>query len=539
MSDDIPSCGTRLVEILSAYGVDTVFGMPGVHTLEAYRGLPGSAIRHIGVRHEQGAGFMADGYARVSGKPGVCLLISGPGVTNAATPLGQAYSDSQPMLLLSSVAAVRDLGMHRGRLHEIRDQARVTEPLTAFSQVALSVEQVHELVDRAFALFRSARPRPVHISLPLDVIATPDPRPGRARPTPRPPLPDPDAIAEAASLLAGASRPMIVAGGGTVNAAEALTRLAEKLGAPVIPTIAAKGVIPDGHPLALETTLDRPATQAFLASADVVLAIGTELAEPDVWLDEPFPFSGALIRIDIDPAVTVQDYDVALAIVGDARAALEDLVDALDEFEPASTLADGSEVISVRVAEREALTPLERKHVVVLEALRAALPDDGMVFGDMTQIVYTAYAFFPVSRPRSFFFPTGYGTLGFALPAAIGGQLAAPDRPTVVLVGDGGLLFTVQELATAVEQKLPLAIVLWNNDSLAQIRDGMRRRNIPEIGVNQLNPDYGTLAKAFGCRLARPDSLAEFADALKAAFAADGPTLIELNEDAPFLAAND
>lgn len=539
MSDDIPSCGTRLVEILSAYGVDTVFGMPGVHTLEAYRGLPGSAIRHIGVRHEQGAGFMADGYARVSGKPGVCLLISGPGVTNAATPLGQAYSDSQPVLLLSSVAAVRDLGMHRGRLHEIRDQARVTEPLTAFSQVALGVEQVHELVDRAFALFRSARPRPVHISLPLDVIATPDPRPGRARPAPRPPLPDPEAIAEAASLLAGASRPMIVAGGGTVNAAEALTRLAEKLGAPVIPTIAAKGVIPDGHPLALEATLDRPATQTFLASADVVLAIGTELAEPDVWLDEPFPFSGALIRIDIDPAVTVQDYDVALAIVGDARAALEDLVDALDEFEPASTLGDGSEVISVRVAEREALTPLERKHVVVLEALREALPDDGMVFGDMTQIVYTAYAFFPVPRPRSFFFPTGYGTLGFALPAAIGGQLAAPDRPTVVLVGDGGLLFTVQELATAVEQKLPLAIVLWNNNSLAQIRDGMRRRNIPEIGVNQLNPDYGALAEAFGCRLARPDSLAAFAEALKAAFAADGPTLIELEEDAPFLAFND
>lgn len=534
---DTPSCGTRLVEILEAYGVDTVFGMPGVHTLEAYRGLPGSSIRHIGVRHEQGAGFMADGYARVSGKPGVCLLISGPGVTNAATPLGQAYSDSQPVLLLSSVASVRDLGMHRGRLHEIRDQARVTEPLTAFSQVAYTVEHVHELTDRAFGLFRAGRPRPVHISLPLDVLATPDPRPGRARPAPRLPQPDTDSLIEAARLLAEAERPMIVAGGGTVNAAPALRRLAEMLGAPVAPTIAAKGVLPDSHPLALEATLDRPATQAFLATADVVLAIGTELAEPDIWMDTPFPFTGQIIRIDIDPEMTVQDYDNALAIVGDAGAALDGIADVIEELglEPASTLADGSDVVRVRAAEREALTPLEEKHIRVLEALRRGLPDDGMVFGDMTQIVYTAYAFFPTELPRRFFFPAGYGTLGFALPAAIGGQLAAPDRPTVVLAGDGGLLFTVQELATAVEQKLPMAIIVWNNSSLAQIRDGMRRRNIPEIGVNQLNPDYGMLAQAFGCRLSRPDSLTAFEQALTAAFAADGPTVIELNEDAPFL----
>ena len=168
------SCGTQLMHLLRAHGVDTIFGMPGVHTLEAYRGIEAAGIRHIGVRHEQGAGFMADGYARVSGKPGICLLITGPGVTNAATPIGQAYSDSQPMLVISSIAATGDLGMGRGRLHEIRDQARVTEPLTAFSAVAMNVEQVHELTARAFALFASARPRPVHISIPLDVLTMPD-----------------------------------------------------------------------------------------------------------------------------------------------------------------------------------------------------------------------------------------------------------------------------------------------------------------------------------------------------------------------------
>ena len=165
--------GEAVVHLLKAYGVDTVFGMPGVHTLDFYRALPETGIRHVGVRHEQGAGFMADGYARVSGRPGVCLLISGPGITNAATPIGQAYSDSQPMLILSSVGRTDDLGMGRGRLHEIRDQRAVTAPITEFSDVAMTPRQAGELVHRAFAHFASARPRPCHISIALDVLAAP------------------------------------------------------------------------------------------------------------------------------------------------------------------------------------------------------------------------------------------------------------------------------------------------------------------------------------------------------------------------------
>jgi 5-guanidino-2-oxopentanoate decarboxylase len=184
------SCGSRLMQILKAYGVDTVFGMPGVHTLEAYRGMDAAGIRHIGVRHEQGAGFMADGYARMSGKPGVCVLISGPGVTNAATPIGQAYSDSVPMLVITSVAANKDLGMGRGTLHEITDQSAVTRPLTAFSETATSPEQVREYIARAFALFESGRPRPVHLSIPLDVFKAPDDRLASRRTTARRRAPD-------------------------------------------------------------------------------------------------------------------------------------------------------------------------------------------------------------------------------------------------------------------------------------------------------------------------------------------------------------
>ncbi|WP_342240885.1 5-guanidino-2-oxopentanoate decarboxylase [Inquilinus sp. OTU3971] len=531
----VPSCGTQLMHLLHAYGVDTVFGMPGVHTLEAYRGIEAAGIRHVGIRHEQGAGFMADGYARISGRPGVCLLISGPGVTNAATPIGQAYSDSQPMLVLSSVAATEDLGMGRGRLHEITDQARVTEPLTAFSAVAHSPAQLRELVARAFAIFASQRPRPVHISIPLDVLKMPDPEAPRRRQVPALPQPDPAAVEAAAGLLRGARRPLIIAGGGGIGAAAEIVALAEAIGAAVVPTIAAKGVIPDSHPLALEATLERPQTQAFVETADVVLAIGTELAEPDLWREGPLALGGRLIRIDLDPAALTREYDVDVPILGDARATVAAIRAALGPTEPGRGFHGTGEIAAQRARERATLTPLERKHVAVLEALRRALPPEGVVFADMTQIVYTGYCYYPCPAPKRWIFPAGYGTLGFALPAAIGGQIAAPGQPTVALVGDGGFLFTLQELGTAVEQKLPLAVVLWNNDSLAQIRDGMTARGIPTIGVNQRNPDYLKLAEAFGCRTARPEGLAAFERSLSEAFATDGPTVIELREDAPFL----
>ncbi len=528
MTTETLSCGSRLMEILKAYGVDTLFGMPGVHTLEAYRHMDAAGIRHVGVRHEQGAGFMADGYARVSGKPGVCLLISGPGVTNAATPIGQAYSDSIPMLVISSVAATKDLGMGRGRLHEITDQAMVTRPLTAFSEIATNAAQVREYVARAFALFETGRPRPVHISIPLDVLKELDPAPAKRREVRSRLACDLAQAKAAAQLLAGARRPVIIAGGGAVRAASSVRKVAELIGAAVVPTIAAKGILPDDHHLALEVTIDRPATQALVKSADVVLCVGTELAEPDIWRDTPLELDGKLIRIDIDPAALARDYLVDVAIHADAGLALDAIAAAIASGSRGFT--GSNDIAKVRAEERAALTPLERKHVAVLEALKAGIPEDCLVFTDMTQLAYTGYAFFRSDRPGQWFFPAGYGTLGFALPAAIGGQIAAPRRPVVAIMGDGGFQFTLQELGTAVENKLPIAIILWNNDSLAQIRDGMISRNIPTIGVNQHNPDFLKLAEAYGCRTAKPDGLKAFSATLAAAFSGDRPTVIMMNE---------
>lgn len=527
------TCGQAVISLLEAYGVDTVFGIPGVHTLEFYRGLAGSPVRHVTARHEQGAGFMADGYARASGRPGVCVLITGPGVTNAATAMGQAYSDSIPLLVLSSDNATSDLGMGRGRIHEITSQQAVTAPLTAFSRTALAASQVPNLVAEAFSSFRSGRPRPVHIALPLDVLAAPAAFEIRRVAATAPPVPTAESVAAAADLMAAARRPVIVAGGGVVDHGAALAALAEALGAAVITTTAAKGVVPDDHPLCLGAPLMRRAGQEFLAGADLVVAIGTELSETDSWV-ERLDIPGKLIRIDIDAQALHRDYPPAVAVHGDAGLALEAFRSAL----AGRTLAGGFEagaLEKVRGRLKKPARPLEREHAVVLEALRAGLPEDGIVSTDMTQIAYTGNYYFPCRHPRTWFHPVGFCTLGYALPAAIGAKLARPERATVALVGDGGLLFTVQELATAVELGLPLAVVLWNNDGFGQIRDDMAERGIPEIGVSLRNPDYLALARSFGCEATRPDGLDEFRAALTAAFEADRPTLIEIRQDAPFL----
>jgi 5-guanidino-2-oxopentanoate decarboxylase len=523
------NCGQSAIAFLEASGVDTVFGIPGVHTLDFYKGLAQSRIRHIGVRHEQGAGFMADGYARASGKPGVCVLITGPGVVNAGTAIGQAFSDSVPMLVLSSVNAREDLGKGRGRLHEIADQQALMAPLTAFSRTIMRPEELASAMADAYGVFEGARPRPVHIEIPLDVLAGPGIAAADSRGKRKRPAPDPAALAAAAKLIDSARRLVVIAGGGTLDAGPALRRFIERSGALLIPTTAAKGNVRDDHPQSLGSTLPLPATREVLAEADVVLAVGTELGETDHWT-ERLPINGKLIRVDLDPRTLVRDYPPDIAILADAGAVLSELGERV-----AARPADTAQVAAARAAHAAGWRPLARRHIKVLDALRAALPDDGIVVSDMTQIAYTAATQFVCRAPRSWFHPQGFGTLGYALPAAIGAKLAAPERAVVAVAGDAGFLFTMQELATAVELELALPILLWNNDALGQIAGDMKGRGIPEIAVKPRNPDFQTLARAFHCRSCRPESLAELTAALSDSFRAGGPTLIEVHETASFL----
>jgi 5-guanidino-2-oxopentanoate decarboxylase len=522
--------GHAIISLLETYGVDTVFGIPGVHTLEFYRGIADRRMRHVGVRHEQGAGFIADGYARASGKPGVCCLITGPGLMNAATPIGQAYSDSVPVLVLCSVNAKPDLGKGRGRLHEISDQRAAIAPLTAFTRTVMDAKEFEQAVSDAFAVFEAKRPRPVVLEFPLDVLSAPADvgHPKRVQ-APRPQAKPAD-LEAAARLIDGAQRPLLLVGGGTVDCAPAVRAFLERSGALGVTTTAGKGVIPASHPQCLPCALLAEPVQQVLKAADVVIAVGTELAETDSWVDR-LEIPGQIIRIDLDPFTITRDYAPAIAIEADAGPTLE----ALAKLIAPGRKPDTARVAATRQAVRDGMRPLERKHAKVLDALRAALPRDGIMVSDMTQIAYTANHYFSFEEPRCNFHPCGFGTLGYAMPAAIGAKIACPDRAVVAVCGDGGFLFTVQELGTAAELGLPLPILLWNNDAFGQIAQNMRDVGIPEIAVKNKNPDFQTLAQAYGVGFVRPGSLKGIEDALSEAFRAKGPTLIEVREDSAFL----
>lgn len=522
--------GHAAIALLETYGVDTVFGIPGVHTLELYRGLADRKMRHIGVRHEQGAGFMADGYARASGRAGVCCLITGPGLMNAATPIGQAYSDSVPVLVLASVNDSDDLGKGRGRLHEITDQHAAIQPLTGLTRTIRNAAELPEAMADVFRLFETGRPRPAVLNLTLDMLRAPAGLSDAQRMRAKRPLHLEADLVAATKLIDAAERQMVIFGGGCVDCAAEARAFVAKAGAIAVTTTAGKGVIADSDPATLSSSLQSTATQKALADADLVIAIGTELAETDHWSNRLI-FHGRLIRIDLDAPTIARDYPAAVGIQADAGPTLA----ALTERIRPGRRPDGTRIAQIRAANATDISPLEKKHIAVLDAVRAALPEDGQVFTDMTQIAYTANFYFPCQRPRRWFHPLGFGTLGYAVPAAIGGKVACPDRPTIAIAGDGGFLFTMQELGTAVELGLPLPILVWNNDAFGQIAYGMNTRDIPELGVRQRNPDYLALARAFGAEAVRPDSLPALETAIGAAFTAKGPTLIEVREDAPFL----
>jgi 5-guanidino-2-oxopentanoate decarboxylase len=511
------STGEALVGLLEAYGVDTIFGIPGVHNVEMYRALPRSGIRHVLVRHEQGAGFMADGYARATGKPGVCFTITGPGLLNILTPLGQAWSDSSNVLVISSALDITDAAQGRGRLHEMIDQRAAAASVTGLHMRAYTPKDVRDAIARAFANFASQRPRPAYLEIPLDLLKEPAGDGWVARGLPEVAPPPPAAIARAIARLETAKAPVIVLGGGALHAGQAALALAEKLKAPIVTTTAGKGAVPEDHPLCLGYRMGRPQCWALLEKSDAILCAGSELSETDFWNDDVV-IDHDLIRIDIDPDAIARPHHAEIAILGDARAALDAIAAGITPRKgpPPAQLPDG---------EPDALRRMLTK---VLETIRKALPRETVVCSDMTQIAYAANEVFPVYTPRSWLHPVGFGTLGFALPAGIGAKFGVGATPVAVMIGDYGLQYTLNELGTAVEHGLPMLILLWNNDALGQIRDDMVNKGIQPNAVTLRNPDFQALARAYGCRAAKPESLPALAAAIAAALAADGPTLIEM-----------
>ncbi|KOV61909.1 5-guanidino-2-oxopentanoate decarboxylase [Streptomyces sp. MMG1121] len=523
--------GEALVRALHAHGVTRVFGIPGTHNLEVYRHLPAYGIAPVTPCHEQGAGYAADGYARVTGRPGVVLTTTGPALLNAAAAVGEAYADSVPLLVVSPGMPLGHPRLSTGALHEMRSQTEALRGVAAFSHRVSSVAEIDAAVARAFTLFRSRRPRPAHVEVPLDLLtAARTLGPVRRAPSVPKPAPDPQAVREAAATLSGARRPALVLGGGAVGARPWCRALAERLGAPVVTTAAGKGTVAETHPLSLGVSLHSPALQKWLATRDVVLAVGTELSGSDFWTDPP-PLDGRLVRVDLDPHQMYAGPAVDVPVVADAGLALEALLAALPEGRHAR-VAD--EVAALRAARDAESAVRDARWIPYLRAVREVLAADAVITSDSAQCCYYgALPHLSVGPEGRYLHPAGFGTLGYALPAALGVKVAEPHRQVLALSGDGGLQFTVQELATAVQLRLPLPIVVFDNGGYGEIRDEMRARGDVPAAVDLTPVDLPALARAYGGHGTRACDPAALARALAEALERPGPTLITVPEETP------
>ncbi len=525
------SVGEYLVACLEAYGVEIVFGIPGVHTVELYRGIRGSGIRHVTPRHEQGAGFMADGYARVTGKPGVCWIITGPGLTNIATAVSQARQDSIPMLVITSANRTAELGRRIGALHELADQRQVAKSLFVESHRLLDIAGLPSALAQAFAVFDSARPGPVHIELPLDLLsrstsglAVAQPRAGRHAV-----VPSADELDRAAALLNGAQRPVVLAGGGACFAGEELRSLAEALDAPVVMTTNGRGLLPAGHPLAVPASPSLAAVREEVASADVVLAVGTEFGQTDydMYSDGGFEIAGSLVRIDIDPQQLCRNAVSELPLLGHAAATLQALLPRIEARSGDGASRAGATLKGACAGLSDAMS----RQVEILEVIRDTLPGVRIV-GDSTQAVYAGNLCFAAARAGGWFnSATGFGTLGYGLPAAIGAKLGDRQAPVVCLIGDGGIQFTLGELGSALDAGVPVIVLVWNNQGYGEIKSYMIEQGIEPEGVDLATPDFVGLAQAYGMEAERIGGHVSLEEALLRASTRSRPTLIEFDED--------
>ena len=521
--------GEWIVEALRAEGVRHVFGLPGVHNLAIYDALIRQRdIAHILSRHEQGSGFMADGYARSSGRPGVVVVTTGPGATNVLTPLVESFAGSQPILVLMSDIPAALIGKGLGALHEVPNQIDCFKPLCRWAETLYDARELPAAIERAFRLFRTARPGPVALSLPTDLlVARTEGRHESLRGGP--PECDARLIDEAAGLLRGAKRPLIVAGGGVISAGASteLAALARRLGAPVITSVMGRGAIPETDPLWLGVLPNYRSTQAALESADVVLAVGCRFAHRStkgLLLKLDFKPSLTLIHLDIDASVIGLMHRARVGIVGDAGHGLRGLLAALSKGAP-STEWDAAWIRS----QREIRWPRYTETVDrLITMLRGALEPGAVVVNDQAGLNYWMEWHFPVLEPRTFLYPIGSATLGYGVPAAIGAKVAQPDRQVLAVLGDGGFMFSVNELATAVKYGLGIVFLVLNDQRYGAIKY-LQEGLFGKYGeVDLVNPDFPAMARAFGAEGHRVDSLDDLPKALDGALAHAGPTLLEV-----------
>ncbi len=513
-----------ILRLLEEAGVSHVFGVPGVHNLELYRALAGSRLVHVLPRHEQAAGFMADGFHRASGRLAACLVITGPGATNIATALATARADSVPVLLLATALTRRQQGFDAGHLHELPGQSQLLAQLGEPALMPLAPDAVLPALWRALAACRTGRLRPAAVEIPRDLLAEPAP-PFTPPALPGPAAPGEAEVAQLAALVESAEAPVAVFGGGAVHAAEHARAFIARTGIPALTTVAGKGIVAESSPLSLGATLALEPVRAWLSARDLVLVVGSELGETDLWRDA-LPLRGRIVRVDVDPArLGDPRHPCALAIQADAARLLEALCARI-----AAKPRPAGEVVELRrrVLEAVACEPWHRQAIAVLQR---SLASRALLFTDMTRLAYAMNVLYAVEAPRRYFHPSGFGPLGWALPAALGGALACPGTPVVAVVGDYGLQYALAELGTLVELALPVAVVVVDDGGLGQIRESMRGKGMTPVATALQNPDFRALAASFGLPAAEPASLEEFGDRLASWLERPGPVLLWLREE--------
>jgi acetolactate synthase-1/2/3 large subunit len=522
------TAGMRVVEALERLGVEVVFGLPGVHNLAIWKALSESAIRLVGVRHEQAAVYAADGYARATGRLGVAVVTTGPGAANTLGATGEAMASGSPVLVIATdiPASIRRAGTYRGSLHETRDQTAMFAPVTKAAELVSGAAEVGDAVIAGAYGALTAPTGPVYLGVPTDLLRQPAPElPATLPPAPAPPAFDGEGLEEAVRLIAEARRPLIWAGGGALRAGagSAVGALAERVGAPVLTTYMSRGLLAPDHPWLVAGPAHAPEVGVLWDEADVVIGIGTDFdgVMTQNWL---MPQPPKLICINVDPADAVKNYAADVVLVGDAREVAERLVAAVRaRGQTGSALA---RLDAVRSAVAAAVVADDPGAAAFLDILDRALPPEAVVVADMCIPGYWLAGYRRVPRARGLAYPMGWGTLGFAFPASIGAALGGPG-PAVCVCGDGGFLFACGELATVAEAQVPLTVVLVDDGGYGMLRFDQELAGDAPFGVDLVGPDFEALARSFGIRASTVEGVGPaLEDALSRAVAAESPSLI-------------
>ena len=514
-----------VVDGMLAHGIDTIYALPGVQNDHLFAALfkASDRMRTVHTRHEQGAAYMALGAALATGKPSAYAVVPGPGLLNSSAALLTAYSMNAPALALIGEIPDADIGRHLGHLHEIRDQAGIIKRLVDHSALIRKPEQAPRRVAEAVRAMASGRPGPASLQCAIDVWG----KSGKV--TPQPPLPvrhpkvDETAIRKAAKLLGAAKNPMIVCGGGAQGASEEVTALAAMLQAPVLAYRRGRGVLDGRDPFSVTLPLGRE----LWGETDVVLGIGSRmLIQFRQWgMDKNIK----IVRVDADPDEPGRLHKPAAALIGDAKPVLRRLLDALPAHN-ARRASRKAEMEQRQAGWRKRFEDAIGPQVAFLDAIRAELPENGILVDEVTQMGFAARLAFPVIKPRTFLSPGYQDNLGWGFATALGAQDARRDVPVVSITGDGGFMFTANEMATAVRHRIPLTTIVFNDGAFGNVRR-IQEQNFGNrlIASDLANPDFVRFAESFGAHAQRARGPDELRAALRRALARrDGPSLIEV-----------